>query len=440
MAQSNSIAIRLPVLWIALSLSTLAHLSFVMLDTEHYAVDSSTYLIPADNLLHGLGFVNAAHQPELRRTPGYPLLLSIFRAAPLRVEYLIVLQHLLCVLLTVTVAAFALRVSGSALVALTATIVLSLDLATLRIANLLMTETLSTVLIALAAWSLYRAILSPAKRMAASLLAGFLCGCATLVRPACLLYFVPLSLCLFLAYRGRAVRPVLALLISFALLPFLWAARNFVQGQYFGLSTIGAEDLLYYRAAGALAIRQPGVYLQNTVQIRDRLIDQTCGDLEREYGRDCSQITEPQRAAYASHKGIEIIEKYPFSYARSMFRSLCYIVFGGGAEALTRLTGLSPRTAELLVLLLTVPEAGLVVVGCWYWHRIDPRLFYLLILTVAYFLLISAGAEGYSRFRVPAMPMYALLAGGGAAEIVMRVQRVRASRSLGSTPIATQSR
>ena len=54
--------------------------------------------------------------------------------------------------------AFALQVTGSRLVALTAAPVLCLDLATIRIANLLLTETISTLLITLVAWTIYRAI------------------------------------------------------------------------------------------------------------------------------------------------------------------------------------------------------------------------------------------------------------------------------------------
>src|SRR5271165_6021077 len=221
------------VLWITLVLSLLTHSAYLALDHEHYGVDTPTYLIPADNLLHGQGFVNALHQPELRRTPGYPLLLALFQIAPLRVEYLIFLQHLLCVVLTVAVAAFALR--SSRLAAITAAAVMSLDLATLRIANLLMTEITTMVLITLAAWFLYRAMTKPEGVALASAAAGLLGGCATLVRPVGVLYFVPLSICLFLALRRRALRPALIFVATFLLLPALWTARNFTKGHYLGI-------------------------------------------------------------------------------------------------------------------------------------------------------------------------------------------------------------
>lgn len=432
-------SVGLTVLSIALGLGLLTHLVYLSLDHEHFGVDTRSYLIPADNLLHGLGFVNASHQPEMRRTPGYPLILAIFRVPPLWLGYLIVVQHALCVLLIVAVAAIALRTAGGPFAALVAASVLSLDLATLRIANLLLTEITSTVLIALAAWSLYQAMTKPARATFASAAAGLVGGCAALVRPVGILYFVPLSICLFLALKRRALRPILILGASFFLLPMLWTTRNYVEGNYFGLSTIGADDILYYRAAGALAMQQPGNYLANVARIRDVLSNQTCADLERIYKRECAQVTESQIASYSARKGIGIILRNPVSYLRSSLLALAYIVFGGGAEALSRISHINPGMAEYIVLLFTVPEACLALVGCWYWYRCDRNLCYVLVLTIVYFLVMSAGAEAYSRFRIPVMPMYALLIGGGTAGIVGLIRRLRALRVASAETLTASS-
>jgi 4-amino-4-deoxy-L-arabinose transferase-like glycosyltransferase len=411
------------VFWFAAALTMLTHGAYWALDHERYAIDTPTYLIPADNLAHGLGFVNEEHKPELRRTPGYPVVLAIFRSWPLRVEYLIVAQHLLCALIAGGVALIGWRLSGSRVVPFVVAAVLALDLATVRIANLLMTEVMAMVLLSLAAWSLYRGMMRPVGRVWWITAAGLLGGCAALVRPVGSLYFVALSICLILELRRRALRPVMVLTVSFLLLPVVWATRNYVEGRYFGISTIGAEDILYYRAAGALGIQQSGSYLENTRRMNGIFINQTCADLERSYRHDCSSVTEAQRSSYATRKGISIILSNPFSYVRSVSVSLAYIIFGGGAEALSKISSVGPRMAESIVLLITVPEALLAIAGCWYWYRRDRNLFYVLVLTVGYFFLLSAGAEAYSRFRVPVMPMYALLAGGGAAWMVQTIRR-----------------
>jgi hypothetical protein len=169
------------------------------------------------------------------------------------------------------------------------------------------------------------------------------------------------------------------------------------------------------------------------------MIDQACGEMENLYQRKCLDVTEPQRAAYASRKGKKIIADNPFSYLRSALVSLAYSVFGGGAEAMIRLNYVSPLMAKYLVLLFTVPEACLAIVGCWYWYRRARNLCCLLVLSIVYFLMISAGAEAYSRFKVPIMPMYALLIGGGAASVVGILKRVRTSRSASMQPVASES-
>ena len=42
------------------------------------------------------------------------------------------------------------------------------------------------------------------------------------------------------------------------------------------------------------------------------------------------------------------------------------------------------------------------------------------VLVITYMIVMSLGAEAYSRFRVPVLPLYAMLAGGGAAAFVNR--------------------
>jgi len=422
------------VFWFAVALGLLTHGAYWALDREHYTVDTASYLIPADNLAHGLGFVNELHEPELRRTPGYPLVLALFGTKPLRVEYLIVAQHMLCIGTAASVALIGWRLSGSKVVALVSAAVLALDLATIRIANLLMTEVVAMVLIGLAAWSLYRGMASDARRIKWITAAGLLGGCAAMVRPVGSLYFLGLAMCLVLGLRRRTIRPVMVLAMSFLLLSAIWATRNYVEAGYFGISTIGAENILYYRAAGALAVQQPGSYFENARRMNTIFIEQTCPDLERMYRRGCSDINEKQQASYATHKGTSIILRHPWGYAESAGLSLAYIVFGGGTEALSRVTNLGPKTAKFIVLFVTIPEALLAVAGCWYWFRRDRNLFYVLVITVGYFFVVSAGAEAYSRFRVPVMPMYALLVGGGAEWMIETIRRAVSVTPIGTRP------
>src|SRR6266567_2704217 len=65
---------------------------FACANSDYFFPDSFTYLAPARNLLHGIGFINGDGVIETLRTPGYPLLLAAFG---LHVVPVIVFQHLL---------------------------------------------------------------------------------------------------------------------------------------------------------------------------------------------------------------------------------------------------------------------------------------------------------------------------------------------------------
>jgi Dolichyl-phosphate-mannose-protein mannosyltransferase len=427
--------IRPMVLWVALTACLFTHAAYLVMDHDYYGNDTPSYLVPAQNLLHGYGFADASHHPEVRRTPGYPLLLALFQVSPLQLDYLVFLQHAICVLLAAALAAFALQVTNSPVIALVAATVFSLDLATVRIANLLLTEITAAALIALIAWTLYRALSTPRGIMYA-MMAGLLGGCATLVRPVAILYVVPLSFSIVFTQRRRALRTLAVFILSFLLLPALWIARNRIDAGYTGLSTISSEDILFYRAAGALAIQRPGDYFSNVEKTRGFLMNQSCLELERIYRQDCRQLADSQKAPYYARKGMSIIAGAPSSYLRSALIGLLYTVFGGGAEALSKITHVSPLMAERIILFLTIPEACLSLFGCWYWYKKDRYVGCLLILTVAYFLIVSAGAEAYSRFRVPVMPMYALLVGGGAAQVLQIFRLFKPSRIITTTSVA----
>src|SRR5271165_1698400 len=327
---------RSAVLWITLGASLFTHVAYLVLDHEHYGADTPSYLIPARNLLHGDGFVDALHQPELRRTPGYPLILALFQIAPLKLEYLIVVQHAVCAFLAVVLAAITLQLTGNNVIALVAALALSLDLATIRIANLLLTETTAMALVALITCLVYLAITRQTGLKVASA-AGILGGVSVLVRPVALFYIVPLSICIVIGLRKRSARPLAAFALSFVLLPTLWAVRNYYEAGYPGLSTISGEDLLFYRAAGVLAIRKPGNYLLNAKETREFLDNQTCAELEQRFGRGCAELTPAEKASYYTAKGVRIILGSPGSYLRTVTVGLAYSLFGGGAEALSKI-------------------------------------------------------------------------------------------------------
>ena len=183
------------------------------------------------------------------------------------------------------------------------------------------------------------------------------------------------------------------------------------------VSSIRAINLLRYRAAGTLAIRDPGGVDANLERRQAELEAEACRAVEMRFGRECLSVPIATRATLYDDVALPIIFGDLPATAMQAGRGFVMIMFGGGANMLSRITGISESAARVIALAYTVPLAVLALVGLRYWWRADRLAAALLILTVLYFVTMSFGAEAYSRLRVPFLPLYAMLAGGGAAAL-----------------------
>ena len=103
------------------------------------------------------------------------------------------------------------------------------------------------------------------------------------------------------------------------------------------------------------------------------------------------------------------------------------IMFGGGANMLAGLTGIAESSTRLLAFAYTCRSRCWPAAAIGYWWRVDRLAAVLMLLTIAYLVVMSLGVEAYSRFRVPFLPLYAMLAGGGAAALLGRWRPVPAT-------------
>jgi hypothetical protein len=207
------------------------------------------------------------------------------------------------------------------------------------------------------------------------------------------------------------------LLAAFAVLPAFWIARNARETGVATLSSLAGINLLHFRAAGTLAIRDPGGIDVNLDRRRDELEQIACRELVSRYQRPCATISWAERSAVYAHTAWPILVGDPVATGRQAARALAMIVFGGGGSLLSELTGISESVARLVPLVYTVPLAVLSVLGIAYWWRRDRALAWLVVLVLAYMFGMALGAEAYSRFRVPVIPLYAILCGGGVASL-----------------------
>ena len=405
-----------------------AHFAYFAFDPNHSAPDTKKYVEPAENWLAGHGFSRAG-RPDTDRTPGYPLVIAAFRAAGLSLRDLVIAQHLASALVAVALLLIARRMTGSLAIGLLAALVTAIDLPVIHHANLVLTETLFTSLLLL----LFVAIWGIGERSGAavwqSAAAGLLLGGMTLVRPLAMLFFIPLALYLAWTRRDVAMKIVPVFVICSVLFPAAWIYRNDRLTGVPKLSTNSATLLLYWHAAGALAIEDPGDFEEAFLR-RQAELETIAGARSRAvFGvSDVRDVPYIQRTAVDMELGREILLRHPVAFGKLFLRGIAVNLLGGGTDALTRVTTLSRSAASRLLLVYTAIALVLAIIGQVRLLQTNRRLGVLILLTIAYFIVFTAGALSYSRFRVPIVPMYAITIASGITFLRRAIDRGLSSR------------
>jgi hypothetical protein len=380
------------------------------------AFDSPSYIAQANALVSTGHSLNARGEPDTVRTPGYPLFLAAFLETPLGLDGAVAMQRLLWVLMVAAVTWATFRATRSTIGAVIAGLVTAIDLPAVQAAGSVLTETLAALTVTAAVLQAYRATM--ARSITAGVVAGLLAGVAALVRPVAILLGVAIAVAIAVA-APRQLRTRLAIAVALAslVIPAAWTARNYARTGVVTFSSISSINLLLYRAAGTLAIRDPGGMDANIQRRQSELEAAACRAAEARFGGECDVIPITRRATVYSGLAMPIILGDPLAAAQQAARAFVMIMFGGGANLLSSWTGMSESSARMLAFAYTVPLFVLAVAGALYWWRIDRVAAALMLLTIAYMVMMSLGVEAYSRFRVPILPLYAMLAGGGAKRI-----------------------
>jgi 4-amino-4-deoxy-L-arabinose transferase-like glycosyltransferase len=401
-----------------------------------HSLDTEGYVAPARELLtHGTFTVHG--QPELIRTPGYPLLLAIG----------IILGHLEGVTIAIQIVISALTVAGVYVLvdrlvddnrtALLAAALYSIEPLSILYSAMLLTETFFTGVLV---WGLVLAVVRARGGSVASLMAGSALLAATAyIRPAG--YFLPfcvlgiLALHALLKHRWSQWRPLLLATGAAALVLAPWQLRNRALG-YAGMSAITAEYMYFYNAAALRAASSGASFA--AVQT------------EMGYGNDSVYLAlHPEQRAWspgeryrfmAAQGSREVTQNIP-RYSRIYLAGLARVLFDPGAIDLLKLYGLYPTSGGLLSLIVTAglinglthllqshPLAiallillGLVLATSYVLairglagrlHLKDPAVA-LLLASAVYLVAIAGGPAGLNRFRHPVMPIICAFAAVG---------------------------
>ncbi|MBW3578431.1 MAG: glycosyltransferase family 39 protein [Actinobacteria bacterium] len=384
--------------------------------SEFVAVDSEGYLALANRL--GTAYWGDATGDlftlGLVRPPGYPVLLASLSAFGGSIGFLAFAHVLLGV--GVVWATYLLGRSMFDLrVGLVAAAIVALEPASVVHSSLLLTEVPFTLLLVVGALFVWKG--QRDANMLRSAVGGGMLGLATLVRPVTvylpLVLFPSLYLLARTPHRRQGVLTAAVVAVAFATPVGGWMVRNTAVAEVAVISTIESTNLLYYRAASAVA-EEDG---RSLAEVRDGYLSTVAERLgaspspasrhrlERSIAvREL--LAHPVGTLTMSTKGAgrlllgpsraPVAQRFDVGYDHPAVRLFTY------------------ATVALLVMLYLLALLG--TAGS---ARVGPRAaIAFLVLLAGYVIVISAGGEAYSRFRVPAVPFVALLGGYAACHVV----------------------
>lgn len=407
------------ILGLALLVRALCWIPGAMQPERFFTDDAGGYVALARDL-HG-GYLDpqsSSFVVGLSRTPAYPVflaaLLSLFRGSLPGVVAAQIGLSLITVWLTCVLAT---RLMGRR-AALASGLLLALDPVSTLFSCLLQPETLFTALLLAAIICWFAALERGSWRPAA--FAGFMLGIAALTRPIGL--FLPLWLAPAVCLR-RDLRHRTGLLLGFLLASsvpiFGWMAKNQIQTGFPVFSIAGDSSLFDYRAAGALAEDEGISREEARIRLWRRLWAMTPP------AASAAELGSRQRGL-----ALRVLAEHPVGAARMMARGVARMMAGTGVTALSNLVGdpdpesVSKPWKRGAQALLVLALGGAYLAAFWgvvlLAARRDLLAIALTLGVIAYFALFSAGPEANTRFRFPASPFLAILAGHGLAQVTSR--------------------
>ena len=391
--------------------------------------DTWSYVNPAHALVEDHAFALQPSSPDAAffRTPGYPVFIAaVFTVAGDRFFPVIVAQvlvHLATAWLVFLIA----RTMFSERVGVIAGVLVAFDPLQIAFAGTLMSETLATFTLTLAAYALLRLLVVPGTRRALAL--GVALGVAIHVRPVA--YYLPVLLvpmaAVHIARRaswGLAIRSVGCILLPLVLLVGGWQLRNHRAVDSWRFAGVEGYNMLYYRAAAAVAAED------------DVSLPTARESLERRLPPDAPP-SEGVRIERMWRLGVRVLFEHPLGWIEMTVKAVGATVLGVGRETIARYLGTNdpPAPAIAAATLLLIAMYALAVsafMGRWRAKR-GRALDAAFVVIAAYMVLISAGAEAYSRFRVPVFPLVDVYVAAGLVAAVRARQNSRGQRLSGGS-------
>jgi 4-amino-4-deoxy-L-arabinose transferase-like glycosyltransferase len=348
---------------------------------------------------------------SLRRTPGYPLLLSFFDFPSDLVKFLILQQVL--VLVSAILLYLTVREISTPRIAKFASIFLMLEPSIVAESFMLLSET-AFMAILIFGFLLYALTFRKRNSSKFLVVSCLVFGFAILVRPVAIILFVMILIELFFRRRDFRLRVIITSTFVLILPTVLWSLRNFSVFGVYAVSSIDAHNIHLFEGSGALSERN-GISLEQVHKVESERLIETLGPN--------SSLGDEQRYRYI--RGLTLIaQNFPW-FIRMHLEGSVRVLFGPAQGELIQFLSGGKRSHatywfEKAYLLAAIAFSTVLFVLFIFGLRkltFSTRLIALVGLSL---LVVSSGVGAYGRFRVPLAPTLCVLAATSLNQLVSK--------------------
>jgi 4-amino-4-deoxy-L-arabinose transferase-like glycosyltransferase len=442
-----------------------------------YDPDTDTYLTPAKELIVYHRFFSAG-TPEIVRTPGYPLLLTLGLSLQ-HLEIVTILAQIIISCFTVyLVYVITQLLFGRERVSIIAAVLYALEPLSILYTSQLLSETLFTALGTV--WLYFGLQYLNSYRLRNLVVSGVALAASVYVRPVA--YFLPVliagGLGIWALVDGRKSmsrlieHAAIFLVVSMGLI-LPWQLRNWSATGYSGFSGASCINMYFDLETSVLAVKEHVPFFE----MRHRLGHNAIMQDQFGYINESAYLlrhpeqkswTLAQRLNYMCQDGRRTVSDNPLTYARIHLTGVARTMFDSGATSFLMFfklysrggglfAGLQDRGivrtmgaimmkhplvfwSNVLLLLVELPYwicAGVVLFS----RQLLGKASILMALFVAiYYLVISGGVDALGRYRHPAMPIISALAGYGLFKLSQYQHARCALSSRATTRLATRNK
>lgn len=357
--------------------------------------------------------------PEIFRTPGYPVFLSIFEWCGLSVPAAIPAQCFLSGLNVLLVFLLARHLLNHNLAATAAALIVALHPADILASQSILSETLFT---ALMMGGICLCVVGY-KNLAWAMLGGLLIGAATLVRPISILLGLAIAIWMIVCLRNKAaIAAAVTIVVGSLVLPGIWIVRNHNIGLGYQISTVPSVNGLFYTSTYIDIAKAGGDFQKDwpaAVKLKMASLAQTPKDVNlfKAMNQETAKTIKANPGIYAKLMGRSAFKFFTDHSTGSMMARFgkLYVPTGFKDRLLKgdfSLKGVHDPQAFYLAIGWTLWNLTLtagMILGCF--TLLIQRNVKTILLAggiILYFILTTQ-VNGLERFRIPVIGLQAIM-------------------------------